>query len=64
MDKRKLNVLYVVLGIIGFILFNYPVVHLLIGKIWFGLPAILIYFLVLAIVISIAGFIITQINEE
>lgn len=64
MDKRKLQTLYVVLGVLGFLMFNYPVINLFMGRVWMGVPALLIYFVSVVVMISVAGFLISRQNEE
>lgn len=64
MDKRKVPAVYFVLGLLGLVLFNYPVVNLFRGKVWLGIPAVLIYFSGVVIVLSIAGFLIAKRNSE
>jgi hypothetical protein len=64
MDKRKIQTSYFLLGLLGFVLFNYPVINLVEGKVWLGIPALLIYFSGVVLCISVVGFLIAKRNKE
>ncbi|WP_294679064.1 hypothetical protein [uncultured Fluviicola sp.] len=64
MDKRKIQTSYFLLGLLGFVLFNYPIIHLMEGKVWLGIPALLIYFSGVVLCISAVGFLIAKRNKE
>lgn len=64
MEKKKLNALYVLLGVMAIIFVNYPIVELLQGKRWFGFPAMLAYLFVVVVLICFAAFLIARFNEN
>ncbi len=64
MEKQKLQALYTLLGITVFLLFNYPVIQLMRGKVWMGVPALLVYFGGVVLAIAGLGFLISRLKEE
>lgn len=64
MEKKKLNAVYVLIGVMAFILVNYPIVEMLQNKRLMGIPLILMYLGIVVLVIGGAAFLITQLNEN
>jgi hypothetical protein len=64
MEKRKVHAIYFMLGLLGLVLFNYPIVGLLKGKVWWGIPAVLLYFSGVVVLLSVAGFLIAKRSAE
>lgn len=64
MDKRKIATVYFMLGLLGLLLFNYPIINLFRGKVWLGIPAILIYFCGVVVLLSVAGFLLANKTKD
>lgn len=64
MDKRKISTIYFMLGLLGLLCFNYPIIKLIIGKVWLGIPAILIYFSGVVLCLSLAGFLLAKKTKD
>lgn len=64
MEKKKLNAMYVLLGIMAFILVNYPIVKMLQNKLFMGIPLILMYIGIVVLFIGFVGFLISRFNEN
>lgn len=64
MDKRKITTVYFMLGLLGMLLFNYPIINLFRSKVWLGIPAILIYFCGVVVLLSVAGFLLAKKTKD
>lgn len=64
MEKKKLNAVYVLIGVMAFILVNYPIVEMMKNKRLMGVPLILMYLGIVVLVIGGAAFLITRLNEN
>jgi hypothetical protein len=63
MNKRKLQSFYVFIGILTLILVNYPVIYRILNSNTGAFPSILVYLLVVALLVSIIGFILQKKNR-
>ena len=64
MQKRKLAAVYFVLGILGLLLFNFPIVNLLKDKVWLGVPAVLIYFSGVVVLLSLLSYLVVRWTKD
>lgn len=64
MEKKKLNAMYVLLGVMAFILVNYPIIEMMQNKRLMSVPLILMYLGTIVVLIGGAAFLITRFNEN
>ncbi|OJX36213.1 MAG: hypothetical protein BGO87_07060 [Flavobacteriia bacterium 40-80] len=60
MNKRKLQSFYIFIGLFALILVNYPIIASIAGGKAQKIPVILLYLFVVALFVSLAGFILEK----
>lgn len=64
MEKKKLNAMYILIGVMAFVLVNYPIVEMLQNKRFMHVPLMLIYIGIVVVLICLAAFFVTRFNEN
>jgi hypothetical protein len=59
-EKNRLQGLYLLTGVVAFILLNFPIAHYFMHKSIGNIPLILIYFMSVGLLLVVVGFVLSR----